>query len=213
MKHPNPIAAAVSAALLLAGAAQAKAMSRDQESACGAILCLVGGSGVAECAGYLARYFSITANTPQELFNRRLDFLNQCPASDLPGDIRPLIVSYGAQCQPPTLVSYLNAQIQWCEARNFDGSADCKPSGDEWRMCAPFFDNAYTTYEAPRLNERCTMVTDADGNETKRCTYTWTEAGAPLPPAEPAAPTEASPIPGRLTIPGFAPTGFALPSN
>jgi hypothetical protein len=57
------------------------------------------------------------------------------------------------------------------------------------------------------------MVTDADGNETKRCTYTWTEAGAPPPPAEPAATTGTSPIPGRLAIPGFAPTGFALPSN
>lgn len=209
MKHLKPLAAA--AALLLAGAAPANAMSGDQESACGAILCLVGGSGVAECAGYLARYFSITANTPQELFNRRLDFLNQCPASDLPSDIRPLIVSYGAQCQPLTLVSYLNAQIQWCEARNFDGSADCKPGGDEWRMCAPFYDNAYTTYEAPRLNERCTMVTDANGYETERCTYTWTEAGVP-PPVEPA-PTTTTPSPVRSSIPGFSPTGFAFPSN
>lgn len=213
MKHPNPIAAAVSAALLLAGTGSASALSGDQESACGAILCLVGGSGVAECAGYLARYFAITAKTPQELFNRRLDFLNLCPASDLPADIRPLIVSYGAQCQPPILVSYLNAQIQWCETRNLDGSADCKPSGDEWRMCAPFYDNAYTTYEAPRLNERCTMVTDADGYETERCAYTWTEAGAPPSPAEPAAQTGASPIQGRIAIPGFALTGFALPSN
>jgi len=211
MIHPKPIAAIVSTALLLAGAGPVSALSGDQESACGAILCLVGGSGVAECAGYLARYFAITASTPQKLLNRRLDFLNLCPVSDLPADIRPLIASYGAQCQPPTLVSYLNAQIQWCEARNIDGTADCKPSGDEWQMCAPFFDNAYTTYEAPRLNERCTMVTDADGYETERCTYTWTEAGA-TPPVEPA-PATTTPSPVRPSIPGFFPARFALPSN
>jgi len=210
MKHPNPIAATVSAALLLAGAGPVSALSGDQESACGAILCLVGGSGVAECAGYLARYFAITASTPQKLLNRRLDFLNLCPASDLPADIRPLIASYGAQCQPPTLVSYLNAQIQWCEARNLDGSADCKPSGDEWRMCAPFYDHAYTTYEAPRLNERCTMVTDADGYETERCTYIWTEAGAPPPPADPAPTAEVQPAPTRFAIRGFTPSALTL---
>ena len=63
MKQPKPIAAAFAAALLLAGIA-GPALSGDQESACGAILCLVGGSGVAECAGYLARYFAITAAEP-----------------------------------------------------------------------------------------------------------------------------------------------------
>ena len=63
MKQPKPFAA-LAATLLLAGAAPAPALSGDQESACGAILCLVGGSGVAECAGYLARYFAITAATP-----------------------------------------------------------------------------------------------------------------------------------------------------
>lgn len=195
MTHTN-LTAAVSAALLLASAGPVTALSSDQESACGAILCLVGGSGVAECTGYLTRYFAITAKTPQEQYDRRLDFLNLCPASDLPADIRPLIVTYGAQCQPSTLVNHLNAQIQWCEAHNLDGSADCKPRGDEWQGCAPFYDHAYTAYEAPRVDERCRRVTDTDGYQRQRCTYAWVEADAPPLPAE-----------------STTPTGYALPSN
>ncbi|NCA90296.1 MAG: conjugal transfer protein TrbM, partial [Gammaproteobacteria bacterium] len=94
----TPIVLSLSASLLGAGlgaSTPAQALSGDQESACGAILCLVGGSGVAECAPYLARYFAITAPNPAKLFDRRLDFLNLCPASDLPGDVRPLIARYG----------------------------------------------------------------------------------------------------------------------
>ena len=94
---------------------------------------------------YLARYFAITAPNPAALLDRRLDFLNLCPASDLPGDVRPLIASYGATCQPSTLVNWLNAQIRSCEIRNWDDSDDCQPTGNEWRMCAPFFDHGYTT--------------------------------------------------------------------
>jgi hypothetical protein len=210
MKHPNPIATTVSAALLLAGAGPVSALSGDQEGACGAILCLVGGSGVAECAGYLARYFAITASTPQELLNRRLDFLNLCPASDLPADIRPLIASYGAQCQPPTLVSYLNAQIQWCEARNLDGTADCRPTGEEWRICAPFYSSGFTAYEAPRLDAHCVKQTDADGYQTERCTYTWAEAGSPPPPADPTPTAEVQPAPTGSAIRGFTPSALAI---
>jgi hypothetical protein len=180
LKQPNPIAAALAVVLLLAGI-PVRALSDDQESACGAILCLVGGSGVAECAGYLARYFAITAANPAALFDRRLDFLNLCPAPDLPADVRPLIASYGATCQPDQLVAYLNQQISWCELRNFDGNADCRPSGDEWQLCAPFFDNAYTTYEAPQLREQCEEVPNTDGTLVERCTYTWVLADEAVP--------------------------------
>ncbi len=179
MKQPEPFTA-LAVTLLLASAAPAPALSGDQESACGAILCLVGGSGVAECAGYLARYFAITAATPAALFDRRLDFLNLCPAPDLAADVRPLIVSYGATCQPAQLMAYLNQQIRWCGLRNFDGTADCRPTGDEWRMCAPFYDHPVTAYEAPRLDEECEEVPDADGTLVERCTYTWVPADAPV---------------------------------
>lgn len=68
--------------------------------------------------------------------------------------------------------------------------------------------------EAPRLNERCTMVTDTDGNETKRCTYTWTEAGTPLPPAEPAGgPDRGQPDPGAPHHPGVRPDRIRPPEQ
>jgi hypothetical protein len=180
----TPVVLALSASLLGAGlgaSSPAQALSGDQESACGAILCLVGGSGVAECAPYLARYFAITAPNPARLFDRRLDFLNLCSASALPGDVRPLIARYGATCQSSTLVNWLNAQIRSCQIRNWDDSDDCRPTGNEWRMCAPFFDHGYTTYEAPTLHERCREERDGDGYLVETCSYTWTEAGAPAP--------------------------------
>jgi hypothetical protein len=58
MKHTKPIARAA-AALLIAGSGQVRALSEDQEAACGAILCLVGGTDVAACAPYLARYLRL----------------------------------------------------------------------------------------------------------------------------------------------------------
>ena len=111
MKHTQSIAAAA-AALLIAGSGPVRALSGDQEAACGAILCLVGGAGVAACAPYLARYLAIDAANPARLFEKRLDFLNLCPTSDLPGDVRPMIARYGATCQPSQLVRYLNGQIR-----------------------------------------------------------------------------------------------------
>lgn len=180
MNQPKPIAATLAAALLLAGI-PLRALPDDQESACGAILCLVGGSGVAECAGYLARYFAITAPNPAALFDRRLDFLNLCPAPDLAADVRPMIASYGATCQPEQLTAYLNQQIHWCELRNMDGTADCRPSGDEWRMCAPFYDHPITTYEAPQLHEQCQQVPATDGSMAEHCTYTWTLVDGAVP--------------------------------
>lgn len=180
MKQPKPFAA-LAATLLLASAAPAPALSGDQESACGAILCLVGGSGVAECAGYLARYFAITAATPAALFDRRLDFLNLCPATDLAADVRPMIASYGATCQPTQLVAYLNQQIRWCGLRNMDGNSNCRPRGDEWRICAPFYDHPVTTYEAPRLREQCQPTPGTDGSMAEHCTYTWTLADGAVP--------------------------------
>ena len=181
MKQPTPIAAALTAISLLVGTAPVRAQSNDQASACGAILCLIGGSGVAECAGYLARYFAITAETPKELIQRRLDFLNLCPATDLPGDLLPLIANDGATCQPPQLVSDLNQQIRACEARTDDCHKNCRPTGQEWSMCATFYAHPYTTYEAPQLHEVCGQEYGDNGYPEQRCTYIWTLAGEATP--------------------------------
>jgi hypothetical protein len=185
MKQNRTLVLALSGALLLAATSPARALSGDQESACGAILCLIGGAGVAECGVYLARYFAITAANPAALFDRRLDFMNLCPAPDLPGDMRPMIARYGATCQPATLVNQLNAQIRACEAREPDDPRACQPTGTEWRICAPFYGNGYTAYEAPELHEECARVRDADGYLVERCAYAWTEAGAEVPALDP----------------------------
>lgn len=118
----------------------------------------------------------------------------------MPRDLRLLIANYGATCQPTQLMSYLNQQIRACEARNFHGNALCQPASDGWRLC-PFYDHAYTTYEAPVLHEHCQKTPDADGALVQRCSYIWTLAGE-VPPAD-------SPTPRS----GFAPTGFDQPSN
>jgi hypothetical protein len=181
MRPPTPLALILAAALL-AGAQPARALSGDQESACGAILCLVGGAGVAECAGYLARYFAIAAPTPAALLERRLDFLNLCPTSGLPGDVRPMLATYGATCQPERLVRYLNNQLRACEMSNPEGSGYCRPTGNEWRICAPFYEHAYTSYAAPRFHEQCQWTSDGDGYVAMRCSYTWTVADPPPAP-------------------------------
>ena len=185
MKQNRILVLALSGALLLGGTGSAAALSGDRESACGAILCLAGGAGVGECAPYLARYFAITASNPTELFERRLDFLNLCPASGMPGDVRPMLARYGATCQPATLVSRLNAQIQACEMRDPDDTAICRPAGNEWRVCASFYGHGYTAYEAPELHEECAWVRDKDGYLVERCAYGWTEAGAEVPELAP----------------------------
>lgn len=182
---PRPIVVALCVSLCglaLSLSHPARALTAaDQDSACGAILCLAGGSGVAECAPYLARYFAITASNPTDLFERRRDFLNLCPSSDLAADINPLIARYGAQCQPSTLVNSLNAQIRSCEQRDPDDVEACRPTGNEWRLCAPFFDHSHTIYQAPTLHERCEETRDSDGYRVERCHFTWTEAGEPEP--------------------------------
>lgn len=186
MKHPMPIAAALTAAMLLAGTGPARALTSDEESACGSILCLLGGSGVAECAGHLARYFAITASNPAELVQRRHDYLSLCPATDLPGDVLPMLANYGATCQPPQLVNDLNQQIRTCEAQNVDHTMDCRPTGQEWRVCAPFYDNAYTTYQAPQLHDLCAAGAGVYGYLGQGC-YVWTLAGEAPPTWDPTA--------------------------
>jgi hypothetical protein len=142
---------------------------------------LLGGAGVGDCAPYLARYFTITAPNPAELFERRLDFLNLCPAPGMPGDVRPMLARYGATCQPATLVNRLNAQIQACEMGDPDDASACRPTGNEWPVCASFYGHGYTAYEAPELHDACARVRDMDGYLVERCAYGWTEAGAEAP--------------------------------
>ena len=53
-------------------------LSKDEDSACGAILCLAGGgSGGSACSGYIRKYFRVKPH-------KRPSFLNLCPKTDDP---------------------------------------------------------------------------------------------------------------------------------
>lgn len=91
----------MTAAVLAVGGWSAKAdaqeLSRKQQSACGAVLCLAAmGAAPGECAGYLREYYSITASRPSRLARKRRDFLNMCP-SNAPGLVNSLV---SGQCNP-----------------------------------------------------------------------------------------------------------------
>lgn len=63
----------------------------DNDTACGAVLCLAGAAagqgGGSGCTGYLASYFSIRVFKggefkPGDTMSERGNFLNQCPSAD-----------------------------------------------------------------------------------------------------------------------------------
>lgn len=171
------LAGAAAALALAAGtpAAQGQGLSSDQESACGAILCLLGGSAAAACAPYLARYFAIGAPSAALLAERRLDFLRCCPAPGLPRNVLALIVRHGAECRPARLVATLNRRLEACEARAEDAAERraCAPRGDEWRRrCGAFYGSGYSAREPPVLVEDCRRVRE-DGRVGERCATRW----------------------------------------
>jgi hypothetical protein len=122
---------------------------------------------------------AIIAEIP--LFERRLDFLGRCPAPGMPGDARPRLARYGATCQRATLVSQLNAQIQACKVRDSPDASICRPTGNEWRVCASLYGHGYTANEAPELHEACARVRQTNGYLVERRVCGWTEAGTEAP--------------------------------
>ena len=104
------------ALLLMATAAVAQDSQSDEEqtNSCGAVMCLMGGSGISECGPYLARYFSLIDQNPQTMYEKRKNFLDQCPGSD--GNFNATAAQMGEVCQPENLVQNLNMQLQNCTA-------------------------------------------------------------------------------------------------
>ena len=75
------------AALFLAssGAVYAQdVLTGDTRLACEAILCLSSGTQPGECRPSLDRYFSIWDKKPWKMIEKRVNFLNLCPASNEP---------------------------------------------------------------------------------------------------------------------------------
>ncbi|MBL4571587.1 MAG: hypothetical protein JKY40_10510 [Gammaproteobacteria bacterium] len=58
------------------------ALNDDEASACGALLCLAGGTSLSECAKPLREFFSITDPNPARMIRKRLNFLRLCPTGD-----------------------------------------------------------------------------------------------------------------------------------
>jgi hypothetical protein len=81
--------------------------------------------------------------------------------------------------------------------REPDDARDCRPTGNEWRICASFYGHGYTAYEAPELHEACARVRDTDGYLVVRCAYGWIETGAEAPELDPERRSGAGRWPGR----------------
>lgn len=87
-------------AVLLASLGSAKAeegiLTGDTRLACEAVLCLATGQRPDECSTSIQRYYSIRADKPSELREKRRNFLKQCPDSD-DGIVNSIV---SGQCNP-----------------------------------------------------------------------------------------------------------------
>ncbi|ALS68413.1 TrbM/KikA/MpfK family conjugal transfer protein [Pandoraea apista] len=112
--------------------ASAQVLTGDVGLACEAILCLSSGFRPGECAPSLARYFGISFKFWTDTLRGRINFLNLCPAGNVPGgaDMPSLIntIANGAgRCD----ADYLNMNnIVEVEVRECDGygGGDTGPS-------------------------------------------------------------------------------------
>lgn len=183
-------------------------LAQDRTDACGAILCFAaGGAGGSECAGYLARYFSIVGDNPEETANKRRDFLSRCPSGT--ESFNAAILQYGQTCEPPRLQARLNAEAAQLAAERAQcmseetGEKDCatiRPQETRWQdLCGGWYSQESVWYSPPHLAERCESgagsaqerralerAADAGdfatgparlGEGPARCTYVWEIAG------------------------------------
>jgi hypothetical protein len=150
-----------------AGAAEQQ-LSKDQEDACGAILCLAGGGGVGECAPYLARFYGV--DKPD-----RKEFLEKCPDSGLSSGALAELAAYGQNCQPDKLDDYLNQRM--CTAEKKERGLACRdPSPEDWKALCGSFYAELTDEEPPKLIERCRNERDLSGSMAPVCSQWWVSA-------------------------------------
>ena len=108
-------------------------LTRDQNDACSAILCLssAAGRGLNECQAALKRYFSINARTLSDTLTQRKRFLGLCPLTewqDKDSHIQTLVEGAG-QCDAISLNQTLK------ESRRFES---CRRREDS-QICTPFY--------------------------------------------------------------------------
>ena len=150
-----------------AGAGE-QALTQDQEDACGAILCLAGGSGVTECTPYLKRFYALE---PKD----RKEFLNQCPNSALSQGAIKELAAFGQTCQPERLDDFLNAQL--CTPEQKEAGLPCREAHpNDWqRLCGSYYAEL-TDQEPPKLIERCEQKPDETGAYEQVCSALWVPA-------------------------------------
>ena len=123
------------AAFFLGGTAQAQGMpaidllTGDTRLACEAVLCLSSGTRPGECAKSLRRYFGITDPRPHKMIQKRINFLNLCPAAsepDMPGLITAIANGAG-RCDAQHLNEYNRKKVvkRVCEYSVFDRDTYC----------------------------------------------------------------------------------------
>ena len=107
------------AAFFLGGVAQAQELPEvdlltgDTRLACEAVLCLSSGTRPGECAPALRRYFGITDPRPHKMIQKRINFLNMCPAAnepDMPGLITAIANGAG-RCDAQHLNAYNRKKV------------------------------------------------------------------------------------------------------
>jgi len=194
--------------LLLAAAGavgqQGGELTTDQTDACGAVMCLMGGSGVSECDPYLARFFSLVDQNPQTMYEMRKTFLDLCPGSD-PG-FNGTAASMAEQCESSRLVKGLNADLQSCteclaqqpwqgqgQSLGMNGAAGNCPScaarspGRAGEKCGAWYATSQVVTKIPHIwvgncggNGAGYAVMAAGGSGLNSdCTFRWEETRAP----------------------------------
>lgn len=109
--------------ILMPGLSQAQSnplvpnLSGDQQNACSALLCLAGGQTSGACSPSTQIYYSITGRTPGDVIQNRLNFLNQCPASQQDSNMQSLVnalANGSGHCDAATLNQQLQFTVGGC---------------------------------------------------------------------------------------------------
>ena len=146
-----------------AGAAEQQ-LNKDQQDACGSILCLAGGGATPECNPYLKKFFD---TDPKD----RKGFLNKCPISGVSRGALGELAAYGQNCASKKLAAYLNRQL--CSAQQKTSGYTCPgASPNAWRICASYYAEL-TDEKPPKLVRRCRHETDDSGAFGRACHHWW----------------------------------------
>ncbi len=120
-------------------------LSKEQEIACEAVLCLSSGQRPDECDRSIKKYFKIKAKKPWKTLRKRKRFLKKCPSGNYEGKDEHLdaLAEGGGNCDIPALVAELNT--------NEPPYTLAIPA-----YCQSLASHEYTTgHELPVRSERC----------------------------------------------------------